>query len=139
MRIDGLLLDTCFILWLSAEQPVARSAVEQVRRVRTSGGVVTISVMSDWEIGMLVSKGRLPYIRSPLAWFEQFVLDGAATVEEVNAELLVESSFLPGTVHGDPTDRILIATARAKNLAIVTRDRRILDYSVAGFVKSVPC
>ena len=139
MTIKGLLLDTCFMLWISAEQPVARSAVEQVTRVRTAGGAIAVSVMSAWEIGMLVSKGRLPYIRSPLAWFEEFVANGTATVEGVDAELLVESSFLPGTVHGDPTDRVIIATARAKNLAIVTRDRGILDYSAAGFVKSVPC
>ncbi len=88
---------------------------------------------------MLVSKGRLPYIKSPLAWFERFVETGALSVEGVSTELLVESSFLPRLVHNDPTDRIIIATARSKNLAIVTRDRAILAYGAAGFVKIVPC
>lgn len=88
---------------------------------------------------MLVSKGRLPYIKSPLAWFEEFVAESAVQVEQVGAELLVESSFLPGIAHSDPTDRILIATARTENYAIVTRDRAILAYSAAGFVKTVRC
>ena len=139
MTIDGLLLDTCFMLWLSAEQRVSRASVEQVTRVRETGGVIAVSVMSAWEIGMLVSKGRLPYIRSPLTWFERFVENGSVSVEGVDSELLVESCFLPGPIHNYPTDRILIATARAKNLALVTRDGPILAYGKAGFVKTVLC
>ena len=139
MNSDGILLDTCFMLWLSSEQPVERRAVEEVVRVRERGGAIAVSIMSAWEIGMLVAKGRLPYIKSPLAWFERFVEVGASTVEGLDSELLVESSFLPGTVHNDPTDRILIATARSKNLAIVTRDRAILAYGAAGHVKTVRC
>ena len=139
MRTDGLLLDTCFVLWLSSDQPVARTAVEEVTSVRKNGGVIAVSVMTAWEIGMLVSKGRLPYIRSPLAWFEQFVKAGKVDVEGVGSELLIESSFLPGTIHNDPADRIIVATARAKDLTIITRDRAILSYGAAGFVKTIPC
>jgi len=139
MTTDGLLLDTCFVLWLSAQQPVARSAVEEVTKVRKAGGSISISAMSAWEIGLLVAKGRLPYIKSPLAWFERFVKEGKAEVVGVDVELLIESSFLPGAVHNDPTDRIIIATARARNMAVVTRDRAILAYGAAGYVKTVRC
>ncbi len=127
------------MLWLSTEQPVARAAVDKVASTRKNGGVIAVSVMSAWEIGVLVSKGRLPFIKSPLAWFEGFVQAGATSVEGVDSELLVESSFLPGAVHNDPADRIIIATARSRNLAIITRDRAILAYGAAGFVKTVPC
>ncbi|RUX50305.1 type II toxin-antitoxin system VapC family toxin [Mesorhizobium sp. M4A.F.Ca.ET.020.02.1.1] len=139
MTTDGVLLDTCFMLWLSTDQPVARTAVDKVTSARKNGDVIAVSVMSAWEIGMLVSKGRLPFIKSPLGWFEGFVQAGATSVEGIDSELLVESSFLPGAVHNDPTDRIIIATARSKNLAIITRDRAILAYGAAGFVKTVPC
>lgn len=139
MTTEGVLLDTCFMLWLSTEQPVARAAVDKVTNARKSGGVIAVSIMSAWEIGMLVSKGRLPFIKSPLAWFEGFVQAGSTSVEGVDSELLVESSFLPGAVHNDPTDRIIIATARSRNLEIITRDRAILAYGAAGFVKTVPC
>ncbi len=127
------------MLWLSTEQPVARAAVDKVASTRKNGGVIAVSVMSAWEIGVLVSKGRLPFIKSPLAWFEGFVQAGATSVEGVDSELLVESSFLPGAAHNDPADRIIIATARSRNLAIITRDRAILAYGAAGFVKTVPC
>lgn len=127
------------MLWLSTEQPVTRAAVDKVASTRKNGGVIAVSVMSAWEIGMLVSKGRLPFIKSPLAWFEGFVEAGATSVEGIDSELLVESSFLPGAVHNDPADRIIIATARSRNLEIITRDRAILAYGAAGFVKTVPC
>ncbi|RUU56182.1 type II toxin-antitoxin system VapC family toxin [Mesorhizobium sp. M2C.T.Ca.TU.002.02.1.1] len=139
MTTEGVLLDTCFMLWLSTEQPVARTAIDKVTSARKNGGVIAVSVMSAWEIGMLVSKGRLPFIKSPLAWFEGFVKAGATSVEGIDSELLVESSFLPGAVHNDPADRIIIATARSRNLEIITRDRAILAYGAAGFVKTIPC
>ncbi len=139
MTTDGLLLDTCFVLWLSAQQPVTRQAVEAVNRVRNTGGVIAVSAMSAWEIGLLVAKGRLPSVTSPLVWFEQFVTEGKVAVEEVGVSLLIESSFLPGPVHGDPADRIIIATARTKNLAIVTRDQAMLAYGAAGYVKTIRC
>lgn len=101
--------------------------------------MISVSAMSAWEIGVLVAKGQLPYIKSPYVWFQQFVETGAVRVEAVDSEVLAESSSLPGGVHNDPVDRIIIAQARSKNLAIVTRNRAILAYGAAGFVKTIPC
>jgi PIN domain nuclease of toxin-antitoxin system len=49
------------------------------------------------------------------------------------------SSYLPAPVHNDPTDRIIIATAREHDLTIITRDRAILAYGAAGHVKTLVC
>jgi len=54
-------------------------------------------------------------------------------------DLLIESSYLPGSPPRDPADRIIIATARAYGMSIVTRDRVILGYSEAGFVRTIAC
>jgi PIN domain nuclease of toxin-antitoxin system len=35
---------------------------------------------------------------------------------------------LPGKFHRDPADRILVATARALGITLVTADQRILKY-----------
>ena len=50
-------------------------------------------------------------------------------------EIAVESCFLPGEFHNDPADRFLVATARLKNAALVTRDQRIIEYGNQGHVK----
>lgn len=40
-------------------------------------------------------------------------------------------------VHGDPADRILVATARTLGAVLVTRDAKLLAYGAAGLVKTL--
>lgn len=98
-----------------------------------------LSAFSAWEIGMLVSKGRLSLTQAPLPWFRSFASEQELSVLEATPEILVASSFLPQPLHADPADRILIATAREHDLTIITRDRAILAYGAAGHVKVLAC
>ena len=88
---------------------------------------------------MLVARGRLPTTRTALGWFEDFVRNGRVSVETATPEILIASSYLPVPIHNDPTDRILIATAREHDLTIITRDRAILAYGAAGHVRTLAC
>ncbi len=88
---------------------------------------------------MLISKGRLPTTRTASAWFEDVVQTVGAEVVDASVPILIGSSFLPGSIHNDPTDRIIIATAREHDLTIITRDRAILAYGAAGHVKTLAC
>jgi PIN domain nuclease of toxin-antitoxin system len=56
-----------------------------------------------------------------------------------NPDIAIASSWLPGEIHGDPADRLIIATARHLGLPIVTRDRKILAYADAGEVSAMLC
>ncbi len=105
----------------------------------TQGERLGISAMTAWELGVLVSKNRLMSSRPPLRWFEEFAAITEAEVQGVTPAILVASSFLPGSVHNDPMDRILIATARENDMTIVTRDRAILAYGAAGHVRTMAC
>lgn len=137
--INGLLFDTCAMIWLAHNEKVTEEAKQEVVRVRANGGRIAVSAMSSWEIGMLVSRGRLPTTKTAMAWFEDFVKQGRVNVEAATPEILVASSFLPQPIHNDPTDRIIIATAREYDLTIITRDRAILAYGAAGHVKTLAC
>ena len=55
----------------------------------------------------------------------------------LSPEIALESCFLPGNFHGDPADRIITATARLGNLTLLTRDRKIIEYSNSGMVKAI--
>jgi PIN domain nuclease of toxin-antitoxin system len=46
---------------------------------------------------------------------------------------------LPGELHGDPGDRLIVATARHLGAPIITRDQKILGYAQTGFVDAMPC
>lgn len=136
---DNLLLDTCAVIWMSQDEPIAPKAIEAISSATKSGGLLRVSVMTAWELGMLVSKGRLPSTKHPLRWFKEFVQSTAVEVEGVDAQILVSASYLPTPIHNDPMDRILIATARERDLTIVTRDRAILGYGSMGHVKTLAC
>jgi PIN domain nuclease of toxin-antitoxin system len=41
--------------------------------------------------------------------------------------------------HGDPADRLLVATARTLPATLITRDAKILSYSEAGHLRALAC
>jgi PIN domain nuclease of toxin-antitoxin system len=53
--------------------------------------------------------------------------------------VVVHAALLPGALHGDPADRLLIATARELDVPIVTRDHRILDHAAQGHLQAIAC
>jgi PIN domain nuclease of toxin-antitoxin system len=57
----------------------------------------------------------------------------------ISAAIAIHSSHLPGVLHADPGDRLIIATARHLGIPIVTGDHKILAYAEAGFVRVIPC
>ncbi len=54
----------------------------------------------------------------------------------VSHEVLIASTRLPGDMHRDPADRIIVATAREHGLALYTHDKAILRYAAAGHVSA---
>jgi PIN domain nuclease of toxin-antitoxin system len=133
------LLDTCAIIWIALNEPIKPEARAAMKAAFAANERVRVSPISAWELGLLSSKGRLPTSRPPLAMFGEVVANAGVRVEALSPEVLIESSFLPGDLHNDPADRILIATARAHDLTLVTRDRAILDYATLGHVRALPC
>jgi PIN domain nuclease of toxin-antitoxin system len=53
-------------------------------------------------------------------------------------EIAIDSIHLPGEIHGDPVDRILVATARALGATLLTKDRRLIEYSSQRHVRVLP-
>jgi PIN domain nuclease of toxin-antitoxin system len=53
-------------------------------------------------------------------------------------EIAIESSHLPGDMHGDPADRILAATARILGATLLTKDQRLIEYSRQHYLRALP-
>lgn len=102
-------------------------------------GRLHLSPISAWEIGVGVSKGRLSLPLAPLDFIERFIERMQVRLSPLSPAILIASSNLPGSIHGDPMDRILIATARALDLVLVTSDRPILTYARAGHLRALAC
>ena len=97
-----------------------------------------VSAISAWEIGMLEAKGRLRFDMPCEDWIEQgFHLPGMSLVP-LTPSICVRSSRLPGVFHGDPADRLIVATAREIGAVLLTRDDQILQYAAQGHLRASP-
>ena len=52
----------------------------------------------------------------------------------IEPAIAVASTRLPGDLHGDPADRLIVATARHLGAVLVTADKQLLAYGALGHV-----
>jgi PIN domain nuclease of toxin-antitoxin system len=100
---------------------------------------LNVSPISAWEIANLVRKNRIVLAMPVAKWFRQTMDVMAAAMCELTVDILANSCELPGSPPSDPADRILIATAREASMVLMTRDKQILAYSAAGYVRTMVC
>ena len=133
------LLDTHALIWIVQGSPITAAAIQVVNAAAAAKEPVFVSPISAWERGMLVAKGRISSPLPPKVWFDQVAAMKEIAIANLTPEILTDASFLPPPIHGDPADRILIATARALDLTLITRDRAVLRYAAQGHVRALAC
>jgi len=139
-RETDYLLDTH--VWVWVVEGDTRQIGPRTRRTLSAAaraGRVRVSPISAWEIGMLVRKERLQFTLPCSQWIERAVTAPGVSVAELTPRAAVESSCLPGAFHGDPADRMLVATARLGESVLVTADAAILEYARSGHVHAADC
>jgi PIN domain nuclease of toxin-antitoxin system len=134
-----LLLDTCAAIWFAGDLPMASGAVEAMNRAFAAMAPVFVSPISAWEIGILCSRGRMRFPIPPQSWFNRLRSTEGMALAELSPEILIASSFLPGSPPRDPADRIIAATAREYDYKVITRDRPLLEYAKHGYIQAIPC
>ena len=132
-----VLLDTHAWVWLLGGSdrlgPKARKAIQR----SLEKDAVLVSAMSPWEIAMLVSKGRLVLDRDVGEWVQAALALPGVRLEPLSPQIAVASTRLPGSLHSDPADRIIAATARHLGATLITEDRLLLDYGSDRHLKTL--
>lgn len=132
LRKNKLLLDTHVWIWLMMGDEGLnlgfRRAVEQAEED------IFISAISVWELGMLVERKRIELEVDCLDWVEQALENTKMELLPLTPRITIQSTRLPGTLHEDPADRILIAAAHEHRAILVTHDQKILDYGKEKFI-----
>jgi PIN domain nuclease of toxin-antitoxin system len=139
----AVLLDTCAVIWLANGSPLHQHAEASIVRAGLSGGIF-VSPASAWEIGLLAkprpSRDRsLQFEPDPKTWFARFSSGPGIRLADLTPTIAIDASWLPGNLHGDPGDRLIIATARHLRIPIVTRDSKIIAYAAAGHIEVIAC
>ena len=136
-HVSRVLLDTHAWVWLlNGSDHLGPRAIKAIRRSLADGAVL-VSAISPWEVAMLVSKGRLALDRDVGEWVQAALSLPGIRLEPLSPEVAVASTRLPGTIHGDPADRMIAATARHLGSTLITADLLLLDYGKSGHIKTL--
>ena len=132
-----VLLDTHIWLWWQLGQPeLSRREREALDALAAAGTPPALSAISLWEAQMLVEKHRLT-MDVPLAyWLPTAAAPETVTLLPMDVEVVLALDNLPKSFHGDPADRIIVATARAHGLPLATRDGNIRRSRAASLWKT---
>jgi PIN domain nuclease of toxin-antitoxin system len=127
-----LLLDTHTLIWLMfGDSKLGEEALAAIRRACAEDRA-SISAITPWEIGVLVSKKRIDLYRDVLMWIRDALSLPGIKLAPLDPEIAVDSTRLPWEAHSDPADRIIVATARHLGATLVTADGALLEFAKQG-------
>lgn len=121
----NLLLDThVWVWWLTGSGDLSAGERRGLDRA-AAAGAVRVSAISLWEAQLLHHRKRLELPLPFSDWLSRAADPGVATVLPLDLDVVLAVDDLPATFHGDPADRLIVATARAHALPLATHDRAI--------------
>lgn len=128
-----LLLDTHYWIWLQlgAKDQFTIANLKAVEAAAGEGNLL-LSVISVWELGMLEAKGRIRLHSPAEQWVQEALATPGLALVPLTPEIALDSSRLPAPFHGDPADRIIVATARRMAARLLTRDQKLIEYGRQG-------
>ena len=132
LKVENLVaavFDTHVWVWAAAGD--ARAAT-----IRDFSGTAFVSAISQWEVSMLAMKGRLRLLPDEETWFSEN-LEQPVSLAPLTSAIAMASCRLED-FHGDPADRIIVATAITLGIPLFTADDAIIRWGEAtGLVQVV--
>jgi PIN domain nuclease of toxin-antitoxin system len=121
-----MILDTCAVLWLaSGGGKLSRRTLKEIQE----SPAIYVSVISGFEIALKVANGKLKLPIPIQEWFEKVIQEHGLTLLPLDLELCIAAADLP-SIHKDPADRFIIATAKINDMSVVTADENFEKYGV---------
>ena len=90
---------------------------------------LALSAISVFELTLKVRKGKIDLRLPSDQWLDLALNPNLITVIPIDAEIARAANSLPAPFHQDPADRLIVATARLRNLTLITGDEKILQYA----------
>jgi PIN domain nuclease of toxin-antitoxin system len=124
--VPVIVLDThAWFFWTNDSiDELSSVALKAIREADTLG----VSVISCWEIAMLVAKDRLRLSIDIGHWVNAALQYPGVQLIPVDPAIAVSSTRLPGNFHGDPADRFIAATCLEYGWPLISKDKAIRDW-----------
>lgn len=121
-----ILLDTHALLWFAADDSRLGSRANRAADAALRKDEVLVSAFSFWELAMLHKKARI-HLDSTVEAFRTDARAQGIVEMPVDGAIGIAAAMLDD-FHGDPADRIIVASALAHNAMLVTADELILGW-----------
>jgi len=128
-----LLFDTCALIFDAFTPKRLTAPTRALIKREALAGSIGISDISLWEIAMLVARGRLDPGTDAATFCRMAIRARNLTVLPITVEIAARSATL--SLHGDPADRLIAATAIEHHAPLVTTDERLLACADVSTVK----
>jgi PIN domain nuclease of toxin-antitoxin system len=124
------LIDTHVWIWWLTRLPRLRPKI--ISALDNAAERPILSVASLWELSILVESGAVELRPSPSDWLEKAIHPETVRLAQITRAVAEELFRFPKKFPRNPADRIIVATARALDVPVLTYDRGIKN---SGLVK----
>ncbi|MGG6269803.1 type II toxin-antitoxin system VapC family toxin [Leptolyngbya sp. AN03gr2] len=122
-----VLLDTHAFLWWMSDDSQLSTAARAI--ISDPENTIFVSVVSVWEIIIKQGTGKLILSEPAEDYVPDRIRSNQFSTLSVEMRHILRIASLPA-LHRDPFDRLLIAQSECENLAIISVDHLIQQYSI---------
>ncbi|MEY2427868.1 MAG: hypothetical protein QOJ40_753 [Verrucomicrobiota bacterium] len=119
------LLDTS--VWLRGATEPETVPAEVQRILNAKGEMFGLAAISLWEVGKKHQIGKLTLTKDLGTWLREAVA-GHIQLLPITTEIVADAMVLPAFPNHDPADELIVATARAYHLTLLTTDTGLKNY-----------
>lgn len=122
--------DTHPLLWYAsgAHHKLSRRALRVFKEASEAQVLVYVPAAALWEASIVIREGRVP-LREPFAhWGSALLRQAGFDLAPLDLDVIVEASYL--SFDNDPFDATIVATARLKDLPLITKDQAITEAGI---------
>jgi PIN domain nuclease of toxin-antitoxin system len=121
-----LLLDTHTVLWMTEDLPNLGRRARSACNAALAADEIAIASIVFFEAAWLLKCGRVTGPSTAREWRSRLLSLGLREIP-LSAEIAMLAAELED-LHGDPLDRIIVATTLAERGTLLTADRQILAW-----------
>jgi len=122
-----LLLDTHTVLWMTEDLPSLGRTARKACNTALAADEIAVPSIVFYEAGQLLKRGRVAGPPTAREWRGRLLSLGMREMP-LSAEIALLAAELD-ELHGDPIDRIIVATALVEDAVLLTADRSILEWN----------
>ena len=123
----NVVLDTCALIWWSLDpdklSQTAKNACREMEKAK-NGLVPSICI---WEIAIKIKNNKLDLGVNLDKYVAALKKSDVVKIIPIDEDVWLKSVSLDWS-HRDPADRVVVALAEIEQAAIMTSDRKIIDY-----------